>query len=323
MHRTPLSPLRAALLFGLSALTIVGCDDDDDGGGGPTDDLVIAKATPSGDAQTGTVGTALTDELRVVVTEDGSPAQGVDVTFATTDGSVAPATATTDASGIASTVWTLGQTSGALEATATLSGATGSPQTFTATANPDVAANLVTVSGADQSGLVGQAVAAPLIVQVTDQFDNGVAGTAVDFAVTGGDATAAPGNVNTTATGEAQTTITFGPTAGEVTVEATSTGLTGSPQTFTFQSGHVVVSNDLFTPNAVTVDAGTTVRWVWAVGAIGHNITPVGGTEPTATPNANNSFPFTYEHTFNTPGTYNYQCTNHPATMQGTITVNP
>lgn len=323
MHRTPLSPLRAALLFGLSALTIVGCDDDDDDGGGPNPDVVIAKATPSGDAQTGTVGTALTDELRVVVTEDGAPSQGVDVTFATTNGSVAPATATTDASGIASTVWTLGQTAGAQEATATLAGATGSPQTFTATGEADVAANLVTVSGADQAGLISTAAAAPLIVQITDQFDNGVAGTAVDFAVTAGDATAAPGSANSSATGEAQTTITFGPTAGEVTVTATSAGLTGSPQTYTFQSGHVVVSNELFTPNAVTVAAGTTVRWVWAPTAAGHNITPVGGTEPTATPSANNSFPFTYEHTFNTPGTYNYQCTNHPATMQGTITVTP
>ena len=324
MHRTPLSPLRAALLFGLSALTIVGCDDDDDGGGGPTDNVVIAKATPSGDAQTGTVGAALTDELRVVVTEDGAPSPGVDVTFATTDGSVAPTTATTDASGIASTVWTLGEEAGGQDATATLAGATGSPQTFTATGTPDVALNLVTVSGGDQSGRVGEAAPAPLVLRVTDQFGNGVAATAVGFAVTAGDANAAPGNANTDATGSAQTTITFGATAGAVTVEATSAGLTGSPQTYTFQSGHVVVSNDVFTPNAVTVAAGTTVRWVWAVGAVGHNITPVApDVEPTATPNATNNFPFTYQHTFNTPGTYSFQCTNHPATMQGTITVNP
>jgi plastocyanin len=323
MHRIPLSPLRAALLFGLSALTIVGCDDDDDdGGGGPNPDVVLAKATPSGDAQTGTVGADLAEQLRVVVTEDGSPAQGVDVTFATTNGSVTPTTATTDVDGIAAAVWTLGEEAGSQEATASLTDATGSPQTFTATAEADVAANLVTVSGADQAGVISAAAPAPLILRVTDQFGNGVAGTAVNFAVTAGDATAAPGNANTTATGEAQTTITFGPAAGAATVEATSTGLTGSPQTFTFQSGHVVVSNDLFTPNAVTVDAGTTVRWVWAVGGIGHNITPVGGTEPTATASPSNSYPFVYEHTFNTPGVYNYQCTNHPATMQGTITVN-
>ena len=321
MHRTPLSPLRAALLFGLSALTIVGCSDDDENGGGPNPDVVIAKAPPSGDAQTGTVGTALTDELRVIVTEDGAPSPGVDVTFATTDGSVVPTTATTDAAGIAATVWTLGQTAGAQDATASLSGATGSPQTFTATGEADVAANLVTVSGDDQAGRVGQAAPAPLIVQVTDQFDNAVAGTAVDFAVTAGDATAAPLNANTAANGQAQTTITFGATPGEVTVTATSAALTGSPQTYTFQSGQIVVSNEIFTPNALTVAAGTTVRWVWAVGAAGHNITPVGGAEPPATASALNSYPFTYQHTFNTPGTYNYQCTQHPATMQGTITV--
>lgn len=322
MHRTPLSPLRAALLFGLSTLTIVGCDDDDDGGGGPTDDLVIAKATPSGDAQTGTVGTELTNELRVVVTEDGAAAEGVDVTFATTDGSVAPTVATTDVAGIASTSWTLGEEAGGQQASATLAGATGSPQTFTATAQPGAATTLVTVSGEDQVGRVGQAAPAPLIVQVNDQFGNAVAGTGVDFAVTDGDATVAPPNAISSASGQAQTTITFGPTAGEVTVTATSAGLAGSPQTNTLQSGHIVVSNDVFTPNAVTVTAGTTVRWVWALGALGHNVNPVGGTEPAATPNDLNNHPFVWEHTFNTPGTYNFQCTQHAA-MQGTITVNP
>ena len=69
-----------------------------------------------------------------------------------------------------------------------------------------------------------------------------------------------------------------------------------------------------------TVPAGTTVRWVWGSGAVGHNITPVGGAEPAGTPGASNSAPFVHEHTFNTPGVYSYECTNHVG-MTGTITV--
>jgi plastocyanin len=306
----------------LALFLIAACSSDDgDGGGPPTDELEVAKAAPSGDAQTGTVGEGLADPLRVVVTLDGAPEAGRTVNWTALDGSVNPTSGTTDASGIAETAWTLGGGAGGQGARATVASATGSPVDFTATAAAGPATNLVEVSGDNQTGRVSTATASPLVVRVEDAFDNPVAGVAVTFAVTAGDATVATPNPTSGANGQAQTVINFGTTAGSVDVIATSGTLTGSPVTFGAESAHVIVVNDQFSLNSVTVSAGTTVRWVWSQGAVGHNITPVGGTEPTATPSANNSAPFSYEHTFNTPGEYDYQCTNHPPGMTGTITV--
>jgi plastocyanin len=94
--------------------------------------LVVAKA--SGDQQTGPASQALPQDLRIVVTRDGSPAASVAVTWSTTDGSLSPASGTTDASGNAASSWTLGPTDGAQSAQAAVQGATGSPVVFAATA---------------------------------------------------------------------------------------------------------------------------------------------------------------------------------------------
>ncbi len=113
------------------AVAAGGCGGDE----GPNPFLVIAKApTKTGDSQTGTVGETLIDDLRVQVTRDGAPAEGVAVSWSTGSGSVAPTSSQTDVNGIAVTAWTLGSTVGTQTATATLAEATGSPLTFTATA---------------------------------------------------------------------------------------------------------------------------------------------------------------------------------------------
>jgi hypothetical protein len=103
------------------------------------DPVVIVKApTASGDGQTGTVGTALPNVLRVRVSQGFALLQGDTVTWSASDtgASVNPTKSVTDGSGIATTTWILGRAVGAQTATATLSGATGSPATFTATATP-------------------------------------------------------------------------------------------------------------------------------------------------------------------------------------------
>jgi plastocyanin len=58
----------------------------------------------------------------------------VTVTWATGNGGTLTPGGTTDASGVATATWTLGAGGGAQTATASLSGATGSPVTFAATA---------------------------------------------------------------------------------------------------------------------------------------------------------------------------------------------
>lgn len=100
----------------------------------PPSPLVIAKApSASGDLQVGPVGQALPSPLRVIVTRDGAPQPNITVTWSTSDGSLDPASAPTDASGIGASSWTLGPNAGAQTAQAAVQGATGSPVGFTAT----------------------------------------------------------------------------------------------------------------------------------------------------------------------------------------------
>jgi plastocyanin len=77
----------------------------------------------------------------------------------------------------------------------------------------------------------------------------------------------------------------------------------------------VVMQDNLFSPNAVTIQANTTVRWR-NTGAMEHNSTGANGawTSPNLAPGA------TFERLFTQAGTYNYSCTLH-AGMTGTITV--
>jgi plastocyanin len=319
----------ASLLVGGLALA---CSSDDSGGGGPNPTTAIAKtATNSGDAQTATVGQPLPLPLRVIVTMNGTAQQGVDVTWESPSGTI-DATSTTDVDGVATATWTLGNTSGAATATATLAGAGGSPVTFTATADPDAPAALSIAGGDGQQGAVNSTLPA-LQAKVADQFGNGVPGVTVTWTVTSGDGTVAPGTSDTDANGIAETELTFGPTEGDVTVDAEVTGLTGSPQTFTETSIAlptaitITVANNSFTPKVGIVAVGGTVTWTWAAGAVGHSIISDG--PPSFTSHATlESAPFSYGPlTFTTPGTYAYHCSAHGnasgAGMAGSIQVHP
>ena len=143
---------------------------------GPADTVIVSVlllprtiALQSGDGQKGAVSTALAQPIAVkVVASDGVAAPGVNVTFAvaTGGGSVAQATVATDASGIASTAWTLGPASGAQTATATAAGLSGSPVTFSATARSVAPVRLVIASGPPASNAAGSPL--PVTVQALD-----------------------------------------------------------------------------------------------------------------------------------------------------------
>jgi plastocyanin len=121
-------------LSGLVGVTLA-CGGDDDGGNGPDRSLARAPAN-SGEAQTGPTETALTDSIRVLVTQDGTPEAGVSVNWSTSvaGAELSPATSVTDANGLAAASWRLGVVSGAQLASASVSGAGGSPVRFHATA---------------------------------------------------------------------------------------------------------------------------------------------------------------------------------------------
>jgi hypothetical protein len=94
-------------------------------------------------------------------------------------------------------------------------------------------ANLLIISGAGQSGTVGQALGSAFTVKVTDAGGNPVSGVAVVFAVTGGGGTLSATSTVTDSLGQAYSTLTLGPSSGVNTVTATSGTLAGSPVTFT------------------------------------------------------------------------------------------
>ncbi len=74
----------------------------------------------------------------------------------------------------------------------------------------------------------------------------------------------------------------------------------------------VDVSDNDFTPTSLTVEAGTTVTWVWEGNAL-HNVV---GESFESEIQAEGTF----DHRFDDPGTYTYVCTLHPG-MNATVTV--
>lgn len=133
-HSSYARPLASAVLILAAAC---GGGGGDDGGVTPPQALSVAAANPGGGSgQTAAAGTQLADPLRVIVRRGSSPVPGTTVTWSATagGGQVAPTSSATDGTGIASTRWTLGPDVGGQLASATVSGATNSPVSFSATA---------------------------------------------------------------------------------------------------------------------------------------------------------------------------------------------
>ncbi len=98
------------------------------------------------------------------------------------------------------------------------------------------ATKLLLASGNNQRGMPGVALHAPFAVTVEDASGNPVSGFMVAFAVTAGSGSVSSASVATDAQGQAQTTLTPG-TSGANTVEASGTGLAGSPIVFAAAAG--------------------------------------------------------------------------------------
>lgn len=301
--------------------------------------LRVAKASPSGDGQTGTVGQGLVNPLQVVVTRDGQPAQGVTVSWSAAGAGamITPSSGTSGADGVAGAQWTLGQAAGSQSAQASVSGASGTPVQFSATAQAGPAAALTKTSGDAQTGTVSQPLADPLVVTVTDQFGNPVGGTAVQWSVTGGGGTVNPATSTSNAQGQASTGWTMGATVGPNAAQAVATGLSGSPIGFLASAVAtapiptditITVRSNFFDPAVDTVAVGGTVTWNWSSGIVPHSVTSTGPTSFTSDPAGAVASPHSYGPiTFSTAGTYFYYCTVHgapgnpPTGMAGTIVV--
>jgi plastocyanin len=101
-------------------------------------------------------------------------------------------------------------------------------------AGPGPTNSLIKGPGAGQSDTVLATLTIQLSVSVRDQSNAAVQGVGVSWtAPAGGKVNGSPTATTTTdASGAATVTVTFGPAAGSQTVSAASTGLSGSPVTF-------------------------------------------------------------------------------------------
>ncbi len=115
----------------------------------------------------------------MVTDANGDPVSGVTVTMAATpgDGILSVSQPKTDPQGRVAAQWTLGAHAGAQSATATVSGLTGSPVTFGATATTTGTLNLI--SGDGQTGADGTLLL-PLVVEVRDNSNVGQQGATVN-----------------------------------------------------------------------------------------------------------------------------------------------
>ncbi len=213
----------------------------------------------SGSGQSGVVGTTLANPLVVkVAASDGVGVAGTTVSFAVASGggSVGSSSAVSDANGLAQTTFKLGTSTGAQSVTASAASLTGSPITFTATAQAATATKLVVTTG-PSNGVAGNALSS---VVFTAQDNNG--------------------NVATTFTGAVS--VAFGSsTLGATLGGATSVNAVAGVATF---SGLTINKNGTgytLVASSGTLTSATTGAFDIAVGAASKLIftaAPTGGT---------------------------------------------
>ncbi len=176
----------------------------------------------SGDSQQAMIGSKLPAPLTVRVKDQyGQAMAGVQVAFTVVAGAgtVEPALAVSNASGIASAIVTLGPTAGSIHVRAAV-GSLSVDFSLEATPLP-TATTLEKVSGDNQQAIIGSKLPSPLTVRVKDQYGQVMAGVQVAFTVVAGGATVEPAVAVSNASGIASAVVTLGPTAGRIQVRAT------------------------------------------------------------------------------------------------------
>jgi hypothetical protein len=184
----------------------------------------------SGSKQTGTVGTTLPNPI-VVKAKDavGNLVSGASIAFTdNTGGLFTPNPATTGTNGQASTAYTLPTVAKSLTVTASNGSASLKVTESSVAAAP---ALMPIIQGNNQSAHPNNKLPKTLIVQVTDQYGNGIKGLTVTFTDNGAGGIFSTTKPVTTTSGQATVTYTTGPTKGTVTITATYSTL--APANFT------------------------------------------------------------------------------------------
>ena len=90
---------------------------------------------------------------------------------------------------------------------------------------------LLKISGDNQKGESGAALANPFVIEVQDENGSALAGISVTFSVTAGDGTLSVTSTTTDPNGRAETILTLGPNPGTNTVQVSAAGI-AVPATF-------------------------------------------------------------------------------------------
>ena len=192
----------------------------------PTTPGTAARLLASdGGNQSGTPNTPLADPLIVeVVDANDNPVGNVRVRFRTTVGSgtFSPRLVRTDADGFAEVRFTPAST-GRIRVVGEVTGVTGNAAFIVQGGEPADA--LEKVSGDNQSGTPGNALANPFVVEVQDEDGEPLTGHSVTFSVTAGGGSLSETSATTNANGRAQTTLTLGSALGVNSVQASVSGV--------------------------------------------------------------------------------------------------
>ncbi len=171
----------------------------------------------SGGGQTGFTGQLLPQPLvaRVLAADElGVEGEVVEFAVGLGGGTLSAPSAVTDAEGRAQVTWTLGPEIGTQSVVATTPALPDVSALFIAQAEVESAEALEIVSGDEQAGIVGAALALPLVVRAVDGQGNPVAGDVIEWAVLAGGGTIEPAESVTDAEGLATATWTLGTAAG-------------------------------------------------------------------------------------------------------------
>jgi hypothetical protein len=241
---TRISQLRSGALAILLAAGSLTCNDVT-----PPSGEASAIEMAGGNDQTAAVNQPLPNSLIVLVTDDnGEPVEGVSVSWsAQGGGSVSASAVTTGSNGRASVTRVLGPTAGEQTTTASVTGLTGSPVTFSATA-VEAAPGIALTNNPPTQALTGEVFdpAAQPAVRVTDAGGPSV-GVQVTASLASGSGTL---EGNTTATTNASGDAVFG-----------DLGISGTgDHTLQFTAGTATVTSSPVTLSPLPPEA-TSGRW--------------------------------------------------------------
>jgi len=217
----------------MAVLAAVGCSGENLVLPGGTSAARIA--VESGDSQRGPAGAPLPDSIVVRVTDaQGRGVPSMPIVFglstALSGGDLVPDTSITNAEGFAGARWVLGAAVGPQSVDASVVGHPLSVR-FNAMAGGLSPSAITRESGDAQSAAVGTALAQPLVVRVTDESGDPVAGVTVRWDASSG--SVSPAETTTDSEGRAAAVRVLGMSVGEQSARASSGELAGSPVIFT------------------------------------------------------------------------------------------